>query len=58
MSFFACHTRHVKGPGTRRILSAHRASILDHLDAREPTTVSELARHMGVMPSTWSFVAR
>jgi MarR family transcriptional regulator, organic hydroperoxide resistance regulator len=52
--FFACHTRHVKDPGTKRILSAHQASILDHLDAREPTTVSELARHMGVMPSTMS----
>ena len=33
--FFACHTRHVRDPSTRRVLSAHQASILDHLDARE-----------------------
>jgi DNA-binding MarR family transcriptional regulator len=52
--FFACHTRHVRDPKTRRILSAHQASILDHLDEREPMTLLELARHMGVTPSTMS----
>jgi MarR family transcriptional regulator, organic hydroperoxide resistance regulator len=52
--FFACHTRHVRDPKTRRILSAHQASILDHLDEREPVTLLELARHMGVTPSTMS----
>jgi DNA-binding MarR family transcriptional regulator len=52
--FFACHMRHVRDPQTRRILSAHQASILDHLDEREPVTLLELARHMGVTPSTMS----
>ncbi len=52
--FFACHTRHVRDPSTRKVLSAHQASILDHLDAVEPTTVGELARHMGVHASTMS----
>ena len=52
--FFACHTRHVRDPQTRRILSAHQASILDHLDEREPVTLLELARHMGVTASTMS----
>jgi DNA-binding MarR family transcriptional regulator len=52
--FFACHTRHVRDPRTRRILSAHQASILDHLDEREPVTLLELARHMGVTASTMS----
>jgi DNA-binding MarR family transcriptional regulator len=35
-------------------LSAHQGSILDHLDAREPVMLLELARHMGVTPSTMS----
>jgi MarR family transcriptional regulator, organic hydroperoxide resistance regulator len=52
--FFACHMRHVRDPKTRRILSAHQASILDHLDEREPVTLLELAMHMGVTPSTMS----
>ena len=52
--FFACHTRHVRDPRTRRMLSAHQASILDHLDEVEPTSLGGLARHMGVTPSTMS----
>ncbi|HKQ57621.1 MAG TPA: MarR family winged helix-turn-helix transcriptional regulator [Candidatus Eisenbacteria bacterium] len=52
--FFACHTRHVRDPATRRVLSAHQASILDHLDEVEPTSVMDLARHMGVTASTMS----
>lgn len=52
--FFACHTRHVRDPETQREVSAHQASILDHLDTDTPTTVGELARHMGVSPSTMS----
>jgi DNA-binding MarR family transcriptional regulator len=52
--YFACHTRHVRDPETRRLLSAHQASILDHLDEREPLALLDLARHMGVTPSTMS----
>jgi len=52
--FFACHVRHVRDPKTRRMLSAHQASILDHLDEREPVTLLDLARHMGVTASTMS----
>lgn len=52
--FFACHTRHVHDPASGRSLSAHQASILDHLDEREPTFVKDLAAHMGVTPSTIS----
>lgn len=52
--FFACHTRHVQDPKTRRSVSAHQASILDHLDSVEPTSLMDLARHMGVTPSTMS----
>lgn len=52
--YFACHTRHVRDPKTKHVLSAHQASILDHLDEREPLTLLDLARHMGVTPSTMS----
>ena len=52
--YFACHTRHVRDPKTSRLLSAHQASILDHQDEREPLALLDLARHMGVTPSTMS----
>ena len=52
--FFACHTRHRRDPLTRKLLSQHQASILDHLDDVEPTNLMDLARHMGVTPSTMS----
>src|SRR6266540_665934 len=52
--YFACQTRHVRDPQTHRLLSRHQASILDHLDEIEPTTVMDLARHMGVTAATMS----
>jgi DNA-binding MarR family transcriptional regulator len=52
--YFACHRRHVRDPKSRRVLSAHQGSILDHLDAHDPVMLLELARHMGVTPSTMS----
>jgi DNA-binding MarR family transcriptional regulator len=52
--YFACHTRHVRDPQTHRLLSRHQASILDHLDDVEPTTLNNLARHMGVTAGTMS----
>jgi DNA-binding MarR family transcriptional regulator len=52
--FFACHTRHVRDPGSARVLSAHQASILDHLDDQDGVTLGWLASHMGVTPGTMS----
>ena len=52
--FFACHRRHVRDEVTNAELSAHQASVLDHLDDVEDTSLLELARHMGVTPSTMS----
>jgi DNA-binding MarR family transcriptional regulator len=52
--YFACHTRHVRDPASHRLLSRHQASILDHLDEIDPTTVNDLARHMGVTAATMS----
>ncbi len=52
--YFACHTRHVVDPRSHRLLSRHQASILDHLDEIDPTSVNDLARHMGVTAATMS----
>jgi MarR family transcriptional regulator, organic hydroperoxide resistance regulator len=52
--FFACHTRHVLDPKTRKSLTPHQLNVLDHLDDREPISLVRLARHSGVTPSTMS----
>jgi DNA-binding MarR family transcriptional regulator len=52
--FLACHTRHVRDTKAERLLSAHQASILDHLDEVEPTGLLQLAKHLGVTASTMS----
>jgi DNA-binding MarR family transcriptional regulator len=52
--FFACHTRHVRDERSGSVLTSHQASILDHLDEREPMRLSDLAEHMGVTPGTMS----
>ena len=52
--YFACHRRHVKDEATQGVLSAHQASVLDHLDEVEGASLLELARHMGVTASTMS----
>lgn len=52
--YFACHTRHVRDPRSNTVLSAHQASVLDHLDEIVPTNLRTLAAHMGVTASTMS----
>jgi MarR family transcriptional regulator, organic hydroperoxide resistance regulator len=52
--FFACHTRHVRDDQAGRTISAHQASVLDHLDELEGTSLATLAAHMGVTLSTMS----
>src|SRR3954447_20732066 len=52
--YFACHRRHVRDEQTKAVLSAHQASVLDHLDEVEGTSLLELAKHMGVTASTMS----
>ena len=54
--YFACHRRHVRDEKTQVILSAHQASVLDHLDDAEGTSLLTLARHMGVTASTMSLM--
>lgn len=52
--YLACHRRHVRDEQTQAVLSAHQASVLDHLDDVEGTSLVSLARHMGVTASTMS----
>jgi len=52
--YFSCHRRHVRDPESGALVSSHQVSILDHLDAVQPTILGELAEHMGVTPGTMS----
>ena len=54
--YFSCHRRHVKDPGSDRLLSTHQASVLDHLDAVEPKHLHELAAHLGITASSMSLM--
>jgi DNA-binding MarR family transcriptional regulator len=50
--FFACHTRHVRDEKLAQRLTAHQASILDHLDVEQAFNLNDLAGHMGVTAAT------
>jgi DNA-binding MarR family transcriptional regulator len=52
--FLACHRRHVREDEAGKAITEHQASVLDHLHATRPTTLSKLAEHMGVGRSTMS----
>jgi DNA-binding MarR family transcriptional regulator len=52
--YFACHTRHVRDPASGDAVSAHQASILDHLDEVDAMSMTDLAGHMGVTVATMS----
>ena len=52
--YLACHRRHIRDDETGQIVTAHQASILDHLDTQEPTMLSQLADHLGIGRSAMS----
>ena len=52
--FFACHTDHRRDPASRKVLSDAQAGLLDHLDEVDSTRLTDLARHLGVTPSSAS----
>jgi hypothetical protein len=41
--FLACHRRHLREDETGKVITAHQASVLDHLHATRPTRPSKLA---------------
>jgi DNA-binding MarR family transcriptional regulator len=52
--YFACHVDHVRRASTEHALSSHDSGVLSHLDEERAITPSALARHIGVVPSTFS----
>jgi DNA-binding MarR family transcriptional regulator len=52
--YLACHRDHTRADAAGNTLTENQASVLDHLDAVRPTTLSKLAEHMGVGRSTMS----
>src|SRR3954469_2130332 len=54
--YLACHRRHVLSNETGEYLSERQASVIDHLDAQQPVTLSKLAEHMGVGISAMSIM--
>lgn len=52
--FLACHRAHVRSDESGENVTEHQASVLDHLDAHRPTTISKLAEHMGIGISAMS----
>ena len=51
---FACQALVVRDEASGTNPSAHQVRILSHLDAEDPTMVTELAEYMGVTASTMS----
>ena len=52
--YFACHVDHTRARSNPHGLSSRDASILAHLDREQPLHAGELARHLGLRPSTLS----
>jgi DNA-binding MarR family transcriptional regulator len=55
---FACRARETVDASTGARLSSHQANLLGHLDAVDPSMVSELAEHVGVTLSTMSLTLK
>jgi len=54
--FLACHRQHLRSDAAGNAITEKQASVLDHLDATHPTTLSKLAEHMGVSRSSMSIM--
>jgi DNA-binding MarR family transcriptional regulator len=52
--YLACHREHTRSDARGNALTENQASVLNHLDATRPTTLTKLAEHMGVGRSTMS----
>lgn len=50
--YHACHVRHVRARSTEMRLSDRDSMLLGHMHGEAPWRPGDLARHMGVAPST------
>jgi MarR family transcriptional regulator, organic hydroperoxide resistance regulator len=56
--FLACHRQHLREDEGGNAVTERQANILDHLDPVRPTTLSQLAEHMGVGRSSMSITVQ
>jgi len=56
--YLACHRQHVRQNESGRAITERQASVLDHLHATRPMTLSKLAEHMGVGRSAMSITVK
>jgi DNA-binding MarR family transcriptional regulator len=54
--FLACHRRHVRQDAAGLRVTERQASVLDHLHPVRPTSLSQLAEHLGVGRSAMSII--
>lgn len=52
--YLACHVEHVRKRSSEHALSSNDSSILAHLTVDQSMSAADLARHLGVGPSTLS----
>lgn len=52
--YLACHTRHPRRPSNSEGISANDSMILGHLETTASMRAGDLAKHLGVVPSTLS----
>lgn len=55
--YLACHRQHLRENEGGKVITERQASVLNHLHATRPTSLSKLAEHMGVGRSTMSITA-
>jgi DNA-binding MarR family transcriptional regulator len=56
--FLACHRRHSRQDEAGKPVTEHQSSVLDHLHATRPTTLTKLAEHLGIGRSAMSITVK
>jgi DNA-binding MarR family transcriptional regulator len=52
--YLACHRRHIRDDERGHVVTDSQASVLAHLHATRPVTLSTIARHLGIGRSAMS----
>jgi MarR family transcriptional regulator, organic hydroperoxide resistance regulator len=52
--YLACHRRHIRDDERGRLITDSQVSVLAHLHATRPVTLTTLARHLGIGRSAMS----
>ena len=54
--YLTCHVAHRRAASSPAGLTDRDSTVLGHLSEREPVTAAELARHLGIRPSSLSAI--